>query len=649
MAGSKCALLVAANQYEDPKFQELRAPAQDVNALSRVLSAPDVGDFQVRVLLNKPSFVIAEEIEGFLADRKRDDFVLLYFSCHGIKDERGALYLAASNTRLNRLVATGLPSWQVTELLERSRSNRKSLLLDCCYSGAFTRGFAPRAGQTIDVADSFGGRGLMVITASNAMEYAFESGELTQEAAQPSVFTSALVEGLETGTADLDGDGHVSMDELYDFVYEKVREITPNQTPTKAAHGVQGDLYLARSPLGPQPAPLHPELREAIASLLVPQRLAAVSELQRLLVSDQPRLVLAAQQALQELTEDDSLRVRKAASEVLAVHRPIDQQDRTKAKEDFLRTAHGRQDKANRRSIPESRAQAELSEAQTVASPPSRKEEDASHHLAEEGTRRAATDQTTGERGGPPILDLSATEIDLRNVQPGTVLPEEHVAVTNRGGGRLEWSVKTDADWLEVQAREGGFGIRLHPRPGVNRGNVLVRDLVAGVTRTLPVHVEVVSSPPPRTLGRLPVSVGLVAVAAVMIVMVVSALVVVLNGEKTPTEVRVDGTTPWTDTGLDVSAGDHVEVSALGEVFHNEASSIGPEGFPNRPDLLTPLATANHAGLLGRVGPRGDPFYIGRSTTFVVKQNGRLFLGINDGGLENNRGFFTATIKVRRN
>lgn len=110
-------------------------------------------------------------------------------------------------------------------------------------------------------------------------------------------------------------------------------------------------------------------------------------------------------------------------------------------------------------------------------------------------------------------------------------------------------------------------------------------------------------------------------------------------------EVMVDGTKPWTDTRVDVVAGDVVEVVAWSEVFHNEGSSIGPEGFPNRPDLLTPLVSANHAGLLGRIGT-GEPFYMGRGTTFEAERNGRLILGINDSGLENNRGFFTAEITV---
>ena len=43
----------------------------------------------------------------------------------------------------------------------------------------------------------------MVLTASNAMEYAYEGEELHGQGS-PSVFTAALVRGLRTGEADLD-------------------------------------------------------------------------------------------------------------------------------------------------------------------------------------------------------------------------------------------------------------------------------------------------------------------------------------------------------------------------------------------------------------------------------------------------------------
>ena len=89
-----------------------------------------------------------------------------------------------------------------------------------------------------------GGRGRAVITASDAMQYAYEGDGLAATGqlaipgqAGPSVFTSALVRGLRTGEADRDQDGQVALDELYDYIYDKVQAVTPSQTLAIAAGG----------------------------------------------------------------------------------------------------------------------------------------------------------------------------------------------------------------------------------------------------------------------------------------------------------------------------------------------------------------------------------------------------------------------------
>jgi len=93
------ALIIANNEYHDADFQKLIAPAQDAKALASVLKDPEIGDFEVKVILNEPSYKVNEEIESFFSDRKPGDLILLYFSCHGIKDENGHLYFATINTR----------------------------------------------------------------------------------------------------------------------------------------------------------------------------------------------------------------------------------------------------------------------------------------------------------------------------------------------------------------------------------------------------------------------------------------------------------------------------------------------------------------------------------------------------------------------
>jgi Caspase domain len=320
MDGNRSALIVASDSYTDPGLQRLRAPASDAQALAGVLRDPDIGGFEVRTLLNEPAHEVTLAVEEFFAERRPDDLLLLHFSCHGVKDEGGELYFAAANTRMRRLAATAVPAEFVNRRMGRSRSRRIVLLLDCCYAGAFERGMTARAGAGMDIEEQFGGRGRAVITASSAMEYAFEGDELADAGEQaPSVFTSALVEGLETGEADRDQDGLVALDELYDYVYDRVRAVTPNQTPGKWTFGVQGELVIARrSRPVTTPAPLPPELQEAADSPFAGVRAGTVPELARLLRSRNAGLALAARLTLERLADDDSRATAATAAAALA-------------------------------------------------------------------------------------------------------------------------------------------------------------------------------------------------------------------------------------------------------------------------------------------------------------------------------------------
>jgi len=248
------ALIIATDRYNDAGLRRLRGPAQDAAALGEVLADPAIGGYTVRTVVNQPAHVVNEEIEAFFTDRLLDDLLLLYVSCHGVKDDHGRLYFASSNTKLRRLAATAISSVFVGEQMDQCRSRKIVLLLDCCYSGAFARGMVPRAAPPVDVHERFDGRGRVVITASTAMEYAFEVGGAgLSGSGTPSLFTGALVRGLRTGDADRDGDGRISVDELYDYVYESVRDARSGQTPSMVSN-VQGELYVASSLRGGSPA-----------------------------------------------------------------------------------------------------------------------------------------------------------------------------------------------------------------------------------------------------------------------------------------------------------------------------------------------------------------------------------------------------------
>ncbi|WBO63308.1 AAA domain-containing protein [Streptomyces camelliae] len=94
-----------------------------------------------------------------------------------------------------------------------------------------------------------------VITASQHWEQAF-----TTDADQPSQFTRAIVEGLHSGQADLDGDGQVSANDLFRHISRDLQKAADGrrQTPTQSSLHVTGDIYLARAAVGRQIPALKP-------------------------------------------------------------------------------------------------------------------------------------------------------------------------------------------------------------------------------------------------------------------------------------------------------------------------------------------------------------------------------------------------------
>ncbi|MEV6634861.1 caspase family protein [Actinoplanes sp. NPDC051470] len=315
--GVREALVIANSRYDDAELAQLRSPGHDAEALAGVLGDPAIGGFTVELLMDADERTIRRRIAAFFADRDRDDLLLLHFSCHGIKDVRGRLHLAARDTELSVLGASSVPASFVHDALEETRSRRVVLILDCCYSGAFARGASVRSGKDVHIADEFGaGSGRVVLTASSATEYAFEGGELTQAQGRPSVFTAALVDGLRSGSADQDADGEISIDELYDYTYRHVRDRTPGQTPMKWSFGVEGRLVVARSV---RPAALPESVLGDLASDRVVLRLEAVRVLARLTATGQPGLRAVASETLARVRDsDDSIQVRRAAIAGLA-------------------------------------------------------------------------------------------------------------------------------------------------------------------------------------------------------------------------------------------------------------------------------------------------------------------------------------------
>lgn len=135
--------------------------------------------------------------------------------------------------------------------------------------------------------------------------------------------------------------------------------------------------------------------------------------------------------------------------------------------------------------------------------------------------------------------------------------------------------------------------------------------------------------------------------------------------------VSVQAGVAWTDTGVEVRRGQPLRLDAAGRAralgfrlrawFGGEVIDrwVGPEGtyrWPRsygkprgaRPFPLPTMADgpAPAFGLIGRIGDDGEPFVVGASYHDDAPATGRLWLGLNDDRLEDNRGAFTVSIQL---
>jgi chaperonin GroEL len=239
------ALLVAIGEYADARLSQLRSPEQDAERLAVVLEDTEIGGFdRVDVLRDATDAQVRTALDQILSDRDRDDLVLVYFSCHGQVTDQRRLYFACTNTDYDHPAGSSIARSFVNELMEDCPAAGRILLLDCCFSGAFAQGF--KAASTGPL-DGQVGHGYVVMTASDEYEYAFEEDSMSLESPRVSIFTDVMLQGLASGAADLDGDGRVTIDELFRYTHEAVVRRRPDQKPKLFAYSVEPNLFIARA------------------------------------------------------------------------------------------------------------------------------------------------------------------------------------------------------------------------------------------------------------------------------------------------------------------------------------------------------------------------------------------------------------------
>ena len=324
IAPRRDALLVATSHYLDDRLPDLEGPLHDAQAFRAVLERSDIASFRVDVVGDATEGAIKRKLEDFFTNRVPEDILLVHVAGHGLKDDGGSLFFAAQDTKLDRLRSTAIQDTFLHDVMEQSRSQRIILILDCCFGGAFSVAGKRRAAgaEAVGIKERFDGRGRVWITASNSTQYSIEAGSREGEPSR-SLFTSALISGLESGAADVDDDGDISVDDLYSYAVNELRRTSSTQSPTKGGV-VEGTLVIARNPFHrPKPRQLPGPVAKAMNSPDQYRRAGAVADLRRLANDPDESVRASAIDALRRLADDDHRLVADAARSELDRLAPV--------------------------------------------------------------------------------------------------------------------------------------------------------------------------------------------------------------------------------------------------------------------------------------------------------------------------------------
>ena len=197
------------------------------------------------------------------------------------------------------------------------------------------------------------------------MQLSFEGNQVTETGpASPrsgpsSLFTRFLIEGLRTGKADLDGDGDITLDELYSYVHDRVIDEQPLQRPKKK-EDIEGRICFAQNIYWTVPS----RISAAVNSPYPPGKLSALEELRSLHYRGNVIVKQRVLETVRLLAGDDSKSVSGAASQFLS--ELILQEERLQAEEAAQREA---EETARRQAEEQAQRDAEEAVQASPASP----------------------------------------------------------------------------------------------------------------------------------------------------------------------------------------------------------------------------------------------------------------------------------------
>ncbi|WBB46465.1 AAA domain-containing protein [Verrucosispora sp. WMMA2044] len=241
--GRHALLLGTATCHVDRALAPLPSVRQDVAQLKAVLDS--AGEFDsVRAELDLPAARLRQIVEEFYGVRRTGDLALLYYSGHGVMHPDGqSLFLAATDTVSGQLHATAFDTdGMLRHLLNDSKASQKVVLLDCCFSGAFTARHRFRGGVREEPRRLKRQRGTFILTSST-----HQKASKAQGPDRPSVFTEVLLDGLRGAAEGPSDDGWITTNDLSRYAPTEMAR-RRQHTPVESSEGVTEPIRLVTAP-----------------------------------------------------------------------------------------------------------------------------------------------------------------------------------------------------------------------------------------------------------------------------------------------------------------------------------------------------------------------------------------------------------------
>lgn len=103
----------------------------------------------------------------------------------------------------------------------------------------------------------------------------------------------------------------------------------------------------------------------------------------------------------------------------------------------------------------------------------------------------------------------------------------------------------------------------------------------------------------------------------------------------------------WTNSGWVVKKGQRIKISGSGEISIGSGKTTAAGGLYDFEDETKLLKAVPTGALIAVIGDDNNEFiYIGAEREFVATRDGALFLGVNEGNLNDNSGSFDVKIEI---